>query len=769
MAEFAGVHIESLDQILAREEQDQLDSEDGLDIEKEDEGFKSALASFIHSNFSINRDAKRDSGIEEEILASLRAYNGEYADRDKLRIQQDEQGSNIFMNITATQSRACKSWMADIFQPANDFAWLLENSPNPDLPTDITQLIESSIQREFAEAFKGTPNKQTTQEAQESIKETNKLKRDIKDAISEEINNEAMFQTKVMERQIRDQLAEGKWDATFLEFLEDFSVYPTAFVKGPIISSKKQLKWVNGKAKVVKELVSLNERVDPLDMYPSPSSKGINDGNLIEHVRFQKKSIMDLKGVPGYSDEKIDEVLLSNINTPGWLSQDWTETERADQERRGNQTDANEGLIHGLHWHGPIEVGLIREWQPSSDLLSELSEFEDGDLVEAECILVNNDVIKCALNSDPLDRRPYYKASFVNRPGGFWGRSLPDLIRDIQRMCNAVARALANNLAIASGPQVEVNIDRLADNGDIEAMKPFGIWQTKSDASGGNSKAIDFFQPQSNAGELLKVYQEFEIRAGETIGIPRLAQGNDRTAGLAATVGGLTMLLENASKVIKDAIRNIDEGVVKPRVEQEFYIHMLKNSPVGFSGDVTVVPRGSSALTIKSAEKLRRNEFLQITANPIDQGIMGTDRRAAILKVIGKELGLPDVVPGPLELKKKEQEAQAQIKQQQEQLAAKEQADREASLGATKLQIDGQKEMHSSTMQLKIQELQAKIKDLEESKQIEVAKLQQDGMKAAQAHDTAIQVATLKDTGDTSRQVREVALTLSGEKKDDGI
>lgn len=73
-----------------------------------------------------------------------------------------------------------------------------------------------------------------------------------------------------------------------------------------------------------------------------------------------------------------------------------------------------------------------------------------------EAWLIGNYVIKATINPDPLHRKPYYKTSWENVPGCFWGNSVPDLCRDAQGVCNAAARALVNNMGLSSGPQVMV-------------------------------------------------------------------------------------------------------------------------------------------------------------------------------------------------------------------------------------------------------------------------------------------------------------------------
>jgi len=110
-----------------------------LDKEKSEkelkESARSSLANYIIRVANKNRDDKRNSGIEDEILNSLLQFNGEYSSRDKALIA-EEGGSSIFMNLTATKARAAKSWIADIYSAAKGKTWALESTPNPELPED---------------------------------------------------------------------------------------------------------------------------------------------------------------------------------------------------------------------------------------------------------------------------------------------------------------------------------------------------------------------------------------------------------------------------------------------------------------------------------------------------------------------------------------------------------------------------------------------------------------------------------------------------------
>jgi hypothetical protein len=131
------------------------------------------------------------------------------------------------------------------------------------------------------------------------------------------------------------------------------------------------------------------------------------------------------------------------------------------------------------------------------------------------------------------------------------GNGLPDILSDIQDVCNAALRSLVNNLSIASGPQVVVNTERLAPDEDGEDMYPWKRWRVTSDPMSNNTQVpISFFQPVSNANELLAVYQKFSDIADELSAIPKYLSGN-ATGGAGRTASGLAMLMGNASKILQ--------------------------------------------------------------------------------------------------------------------------------------------------------------------------------------------------------------------------
>src|SRR5204862_2674210 len=130
------------------------------------------------------------------------------------------------------------------------------------------------------------------------------------------------------------------------------------------------------------------------------------------------------------------------------------------------------------------------------------------------------------LAPSPRKRHQYFMTSFEKIPGTPVGNGLPDILEDIQSVCNATLRALVNNLSIASGPQVTINDDRLADGEDGESLYPWKRWHVRSDPMGNNSEPpISFFMPASIRQELLTVYNAFAEVADEMSAIPRYMTG----------------------------------------------------------------------------------------------------------------------------------------------------------------------------------------------------------------------------------------------------
>lgn len=624
-----------------------------------------ALAGYIKSKWRTAMMAKQQTA-EIRMLKSVRARRGEY-DPDKLAMLREQGSSTIYMMITSNKCRAASSWLRDTLVTASDEKpWTIQPTPMPDLPPDQVQSIMQQAQVEVQQLWAaGTPP--TDQQVRERLLE-------MKDMAMSHINDIAKRTAERMEVKMDDQLAEGNWHRAFSEFLDDISTFPAAIIKGPVVRKRPRMKWIpagNGQytLDVKDELVLEWERVDPFNAYPAPDATDINDGYFVERHKLARADLQALMGVEGYSEDAIRAVLeeYGKNGLRDWIYVDMNKAAAEGKSTMGVQQNPSE-LIDALQFWGSVQGQLLRDWGLSADEVPDpLMDYP------VEAWVIGSWVIKAVVNPDPMGRRPYYKASYEEVPGAFWGNSVADLCRDTQDVCNAAARALVNNMSIASGPQVVYNVDRLPQGENLTQMYPWKIWQVTSDPMSGSAPPMQFFQPSSLANELMAVYEKFATLADEYTGIPRYMTGDSPSGGAARTASGMSMLMSNAGKSIKQVIANIDEEVICEAIERLYFYNMRYGDDPDLKGDVQIVARGASALIIKEQAQMRQNQFLQIAlSSPVVQQVVGMEGIAELLRQSAKTLDLnPDRVVPPVEvLKQRMAQAQAQaIAQQQAQLA----------------------------------------------------------------------------------------------------
>ena len=613
----------------------------------------SSLVGHIKNFWHIARQNRQT--VEQEMLKAIRARRGEYDPTVKAALE--SQGSSlIYMYLFSTKARQASSLFRDILiGSGSDKPWTIHPTPKPDLPPGEVSQIMQAVAQEVAEA-----------EASGLLVSMQAIKDRLRDARAElesRLNEEAMDKAAAAETKMEDQLLEGGFLEAMDAFLDDMTTFKTAFIKGPVPRMKACMRWTpDGEIETYQDIKLGWERVDPFNIYPAPWAKTVDDAPLIERHKMTREALNELIGVEGYSEAAIRKV-LDMYGTGGlhdWLTVD---AEKATAEGRNNVTATrSNGLIDALQFWGSVSGKMLREWgMDATQVPDEAKEYQ------VEAWLIGPHVIKAGINQDPLARRPYYAASYETVPGCFWGNSLYDLIADCQDMCNAAARALVNNMGIASGPQVWVNVERMPAGENITSLYPWKVHQVTSDPMGSTAAPIGFFQPNSNSAELMSVYQQFSILADEYSGIPRYMTGTEGTPGAGRTASGLSMMLSNASKVIRQIISRIDVSVLKPALERLYYYDLRYLKDPDISGDLNIVARGALSLVTKETAQVRRNEFLAQTANPIDMQIIGMEGRAELLRQTAKSLDMNvDRVVPPVSVLKAKAAAQQMLMMQQQ-------------------------------------------------------------------------------------------------------
>jgi len=618
------------------------------------------LAAHCQSRWSVAKDAKLQPEIR--LLSCLRQRNGEY-DPEKLAAIRAQSGSEIFMMLTSTKCRGASSWLRDTLLGSGvDKPWAISATPIPDLPPDVQQMAQQAIEGAIQMYEQSTGQPPTPQQISQEVDR-------MHDAAMRHLKEISDKRVERMELKMEDQLDEGHYRHALSEFIDDIVTFPTAILKGPVLRKRKTLQWQGNGLVPVEKIVPEWERVDPFNAYPSPWSASPHDGFFIERHKLTREDLEAMIGVEGFSEPAIRTVLAdfgSNFTEMLYIDQavaDVTDKPTAEVTRRKDIVDAIQlwDSVQGsklLAWDGGKGVNGVTDPQKS---------------YPCEVWMIGSVVIKAVLNYDPLGRKPYYIASYEKVPGAFWGSGVADLIKDCQAMCNAAARALANNMGISSGPQVAINTSRIAPGETITSLYPWKLWQFQNSDYQDNSKPIDFFQPQSNAQELMGVFEKFQTLADEYSGIPRYMTG-ENTPGAGRTASGLSMMISNASKSIKSVIASIDENVLSPLLQRLYQYNLRYSQDPELIGDINIIATGAMSLVAKESAAVRRTEFLQLVlTNQTAAQIVGPLGIAELLRAQATllDLNVDNLVPtrDTLMQQQKQAEQQAQQAQQMQQQA----------------------------------------------------------------------------------------------------
>ena len=614
------------------------------------------LSAYVESCWQAAFDAKQT--VEQEMLRDLRQREGVY-DPDKLAAIQEQGGSEIYMQLTNLKCRALESWLRDVLFPPGERPFYCGPTDEPELSPDIRGTIVAQVLGEAQQAIQSGLYVDARQVYERARRQADDTRARLK--------VEADTRANRMECAIDDLFLEGQWYSAMEDFIGDLVALPYGCIKGPVIRNERRLTWQQGvdgqwQPQAADELTPVWYSPSPLDIYPAPDSSGPQDGYLFERIRTRHAAIHRMIGVPGYKESAIRAVL--DEYSGGFRIGEIADQQRQELEGKRNWEMTPDAGLDMLEFHGSVRGEWLIEWGIEPERVPDPQEY-----YEVTVAKIGRHVVRCVLNDDPMRRRPYEMASFDKIKGQFGGRGLPPVIRDVQDVCNATARALINNLAISSGPLGEVEVDRLAEGEDATKLWPWRLIQTQASRTT-PSPAVRWHNVSSNANELLQVYTYFSQLADTYSGVQSYDHGVAARSGSAATASGLSMLMNASSRQIKRVVGGID-NVIIGSVERAHAHLMLYGDDPDIKGDVQVEARGVGQLMVREQQQMRRAEFLTLTNNPIDMSIIGPTGRAELLREAIKNLDIPveRVIPDQDQLMARVQaEAMAAMQQQQQAL-----------------------------------------------------------------------------------------------------
>lgn len=553
------------------------------------------------SALKIMRDAaikgRAESGIEEIWIEDQEHYDGiDDANRpDKASKPSTTTGvvtigrggektranrSTVFVELTRPYVDAASARVADMLLPTDDRNWAIVPTPIPDLIEQLKD--ESPAQDETGQPVMVMGS--DGQQAQAAVKD-----------MAAQVMAAAKKSCEKAQIRIDDWLTEAMFLDECRDVIDDAARIGVSVLKGPIPKKQRKravVRALEGIGVVIKEsIVPSSTRVDPWNFYPDPDcGEDIQRGKYVfEKDDITGRMLGDLRGVPGYQDDVIDQILNEG---PDGHKVDGNNTQLR------NRNDAE--MYQIWYFHGYLS-------EKDLDLLGE--QHGQGEQFPVIGTIVNDKIIKAAIS--PLDSGefPYDVFVWQRRPKHWAGKGVSRQMRVEQLGVNAATRALMDNMGESARPH------RVINRNAMEAGPDRWTWYAKDGEDVPDvTKAMTFFDYPSKQVELMNIINYWSKKAEDATGLPMLLQGQMGSAP--DTVGGMQMLANNASSVLRRIAKNYDARITERHIGRYYEWLLIHGVDDSEKGDFTVKARGSSALVERETQSQLLIQLIGISKDP---------------------------------------------------------------------------------------------------------------------------------------------------------
>lgn len=544
-----------------------------------------ALGSSMLAEFKRAQLERRET--EERWLADLRQYRGVYDPEVLARIGPNR--SKAFVRATRVKIKTVDARVADLLFPStSDRNWTADSTASPSLDRDTRLNLMRSMQQEL--------QRSPTQQEYDA-------------AVLKLVRDAAKRMTCIMD----DQLNESRYKETARHVLHSGHLYGTGILKAPLVERKTRTKFIKEKGKWVMKtesyVVPFVDYVPIWRWYPDMSATRLEDCRFVyEDHLMSRSALASLAKKRSFNKQRIIDYIESNPR--GY---------RQDQQYDAELRQIGDRYSAQRNEDGQYQVLERWGWLDGDQLaaagVSVPPERMHETFFSNVWLLPDGQIIKIVLQ--PLNgvTWPYHLYYADKDETSIFGDGFASIMRDDQTMINAGTRMILDNAALTAGPQLEVNMALLVPGESAEDMYPFKIW--KRNGAEPTAQAIRVLNLPNGLEELFPIVNMFKENADDVTAIPRYMQGESATAGAAATASGMSMLMANASIVMKDLITNYDEGITRTFIQALYFWNMQFNPDDSCKGDFDIKARGTASLMAKEVRAQQLDMFAQ-TISPED-------------------------------------------------------------------------------------------------------------------------------------------------------
>lgn len=421
--------------------------------------------------------------------------------------------------------------------------------------------------------------------------------------------DEAKKSAEGAQKQIWDWLSEAGWHAEGRKLLEDAGKVGVAILKGPMpvrVKAKRMQRQTlpDGTQQttiaILEKTQPASKRISYWDFFPAKDcGEDIHNGAYVwERDRITAKQLLDMKdeqdadGNPRYINSQIDMILKEG---PAKKYLD-------DRGHERSETDK-------------FEIWYYTGTADCEDLKAAGLEVDEGASYPVIVTMVNDHVIKAALSVLDSGEFPYDVMVWQRSPGKWYGKGIARQVRTAQRMLNAATRNMFDNAGLSAGPILVIREGILQPADDSWELTPRKIFTVKEDEDVQKVQdAIHSIIIPSNQPELLNIIAKVEEWAEKITSMPLIMQGQQGAA--TETVGGMAILQNNASSVLRRIAKIFDDKITVPHVSRYYEWLLLYGEDESIKGDFRIIAHGSTALYERDAQNQAIIQMAPLVQNP---------------------------------------------------------------------------------------------------------------------------------------------------------
>ena len=617
--------------------------------------------------------------------------------------------SKVFLNITRPYVETAASKVIEVLSPVDERQWSLGPSAVPNLPQKPSPLVQAiQLQQQPQQQQQIDPNTGQPIQAPVAAPPPDPLEESLKIA-----KNAA----KGAQIWIDDKLQECGFSTHLRSVVDEASRLGTGVMRGPVPTMRTTRKVTTDPnsgaeaVEILQEIVPESNQVSVWNCFPDPAcGDNIHNGQFfVEHDQMVEKQVRDLIDQPGYIKEAVMAALEAGPMQTSIASM---------VQAPHDSQDPAAQRYHVWYYYGFLKREDVMAMQCSCD-----PEDEIGNIGVPVVVTMINDIpVKAHINPMDDGRFPHDFMCWQKVAGSPFGVGIARQIRPCQAILNSQVRAMMENGGLSSGPQIVIARGSVVPADGSWEITPRKVWILKADADIQDvGQAMSSFVIPSVQAELLAAI-DFALKMAENVtGLPILLQGQQGPNGVPETVGGMQILVANASSLLRRMARIFDDFLIKPHIQSYYRWLMLYADDPSIKGDFKVIAHGSSALVARD----QRNMFItqvapQMMANPA-YGIDPTRLFKEVAKISG--LTCPeDIMFSPEEMAALQQQQQAALTQDPRVVSANLQAQSRVKVA----------EMNNQTDQMRVQRdtdrdtqyVQAETMRTQVTAEIKVAELQ---------------------------------------------